>query len=147
MSAREIPAELRERPQWVLWRFEERDGKRTKVPYRADQPQVRASSTDPATWSDFHAVRAHGEEADGVGFVFSEGDDVVGVDLDNCFTDGKLHPEAARVALELDSYAERSVSGTACTCSCTGTSTARAGAVLDRGEAASRSTTARGSSS
>ncbi len=27
-----IPAELRERPPWVLWRYDERDGKPTKVP-------------------------------------------------------------------------------------------------------------------
>ena len=50
-----IPAELRERPQWVVWSAEKRDGKTTKVPYRADL-RGRASSTDPATWSTFDAA-------------------------------------------------------------------------------------------
>lgn len=51
-SLESIPAELRDRAQWVIWRSEERDGKRTKVPYRADGAG-RASTTDPATWTTF----------------------------------------------------------------------------------------------
>jgi putative DNA primase/helicase len=65
-----IPAELRHESRWLVWRAEERDGKRTKVPYRADNPAVRASSTDPATWADFdvaHAVVEAGR-ATGLGF-------------------------------------------------------------------------------
>jgi len=38
----------------VLWRAEPRDGdKPAKVPYRAAEPSMRASSTDPATWATF----------------------------------------------------------------------------------------------
>ena len=29
-----IPPEIGERPQWVLWKYETRQGNRTKVPYR-----------------------------------------------------------------------------------------------------------------
>ena len=36
-----IPAELRNLDQWVVWRLEERDGKPTKVPYRAADPKRR----------------------------------------------------------------------------------------------------------
>jgi putative DNA primase/helicase len=44
-----IPKELTERPQWVLWRYEERAGKLTKIPYT--QCGRRASSTDLTTWT------------------------------------------------------------------------------------------------
>jgi putative DNA primase/helicase len=44
--AENIPEELTERPQWVCWRYEERDGKPTKVPFTPYTP-IRASSTDP----------------------------------------------------------------------------------------------------
>ena len=51
-----VPEELRQLPQWVCWRYEERGGKPTKVPY---QPKGRlASSTDPETWSRFDDVVA-----------------------------------------------------------------------------------------
>ena len=110
VSASAVPAELRERPQWVVWRLEERDGKRTKVPYRADG-SGRASTTDSSTWATFEAALAAAAKADGVGFVFSADDPFVGVDLDHCLAGDHLHPDAAAVVLALDSYTERSVSG------------------------------------
>lgn len=108
MNVDAIPLELRERPQWVLWRGEERDGKRTKVPYRADG-RGRASSTDPATWATFEdtcealAVL----NCDGAGYVFSVHDPYFGLDLD-----GELS-EADRAAIvsKLGTYTEESVSG------------------------------------
>jgi NrS-1 polymerase HBD domain len=106
-----IPAELRERPQWVTWRLEQRDGKTTKVPYDPRSGR-RSSSTDPATWTDFETAASAAGGYDGVGYVFAPDDPFAGVDLDGCYDEhGNLHPEAARVALELDSYAERSVGG------------------------------------
>lgn len=106
MNVAAIPVELRERPQWVVWRREEREGKPTKIPYRADAGG-RASSTDPSTWSGFDAALAAAEAlaVDGIGFVFSSADPYVGVDLDD------LDADAGAVMLALDSYAERSVSG------------------------------------
>jgi primase-polymerase (primpol)-like protein len=44
-----IPDEPTERPQWVCWRYEVRDGKPTKVPYTPGTLR-RASSTDLMTW-------------------------------------------------------------------------------------------------
>jgi hypothetical protein len=105
-----IPIELRERPQWVTWRLEQRDGKTTKVPYDPRSGR-RSSSTDPATWTDFQTAATAGGYS-GVGYVFAPDDPFTGVDLDGCYDEhGKLHPEAARVAFDLDSYAERSVGG------------------------------------
>jgi primase-polymerase (primpol)-like protein len=110
----QIPAEIRERDQWVNWRRERRrDGKGTKVPYRADG-MGRASSTDPATWSTFEAAVAGVEAlpADGIGYVFSADDPFTGIDLDDCLDGDRLHPEAAAIVLLLDSYTEISPSGT-----------------------------------
>lgn len=50
-----IPDELCQLPQWVCWRYEERKGKRTKVPYCAQNGGL-ASSTDPQTWCSFTGV-------------------------------------------------------------------------------------------
>jgi putative DNA primase/helicase len=108
MRVEGIPLELRERRQWVVWRAVERDGKTTKVPYRADGAG-RASSTDPITWATFEAAVAGAEAlaADGIGFVFSEDDPFCGVDLDLELSEA----DRAAIALQLDSYTEESVSG------------------------------------
>jgi putative DNA primase/helicase len=103
-----IPLELRERDQWIIWRFVDRDGRRTKVPYRADGTG-RASTTDPASWSSYDAAVAGAEAlaADGIGFVFTADDPFCGVDLDEELTE----VERETIALALNSYSERSVSG------------------------------------
>src|SRR5829696_3603715 len=68
-----IPAELRELPRWVVWRWGEidaRTGKRKKPPYCPGRPDQHASSTKPGTWGSFTdacAVVRRGD-ADGIGF-------------------------------------------------------------------------------
>jgi primase-polymerase (primpol)-like protein len=111
-----IPGDLASRRQWVVWRLEQRDGKPTKVPYRARVSRNRASSTDPATWATFEAAVGVVEsgKADGLGFVFSEVDPFTGVDLDGCRDpeSGDLNPVAAAIVDELNSYSEISPSQT-----------------------------------
>jgi putative DNA primase/helicase len=104
VSLDRIPAELRERDQWVLWRHEQREGKPTKVPHRVDG-HGRASTTDADTWSTFADAVLASEGADGIGYVFSAEDPYVGVDLD------EINSDAGAIMLALDSYTERSVSG------------------------------------
>jgi putative DNA primase/helicase len=104
MNQDAIPAELRERDQWVIWRVEQRDNKPTKVPHRADG-RGRASTTDAATWSTFADALRASEDADGIGYVFSADDPYVGIDLDD------INSDAGAIMLALDSYTERSVSG------------------------------------
>lgn len=114
MNVEAIPAAMRERDQWVLWRREERGGKLTKVPHRAGAPERKASTTDPASWSDFATAAAMAQTVgvDGLGYVFAADDPFVGVDLDGAIgEDGELTPEAERIVDELDSYTERSPSG------------------------------------
>jgi primase-polymerase (primpol)-like protein len=109
-----IPADLRARRQWVGWRRECRDGKATKVPYRATDPRVRASTTDARTWGSFdQAVAAVDRgKAEGIGFVFADSDPFCGIDLDGCRgEEGELSADAAAIVEELDSYTELSPSG------------------------------------
>ena len=91
-----IPERLTERRQWVNWRLEERDGKRTKVPYTRGTLR-RASSTDLMTWRTFsEALAAYeaGEPSyDGIGFVFCSADPFAGIDLDDC-----RNPESGEVS-------------------------------------------------
>lgn len=114
ISAENIPEELRERPQWVCWRLEERDGKPTKVPY---QPSGRrASATDLMTWSGFeHCVMEAAHHFDGVGFVFSSADPFVGIDLDDCRDpeSGEVSEWAQKILDRVqEGYVEASPSGT-----------------------------------
>ena len=78
-----------------------------------------ASSTNPATWVDFLSVQA-AYEADpnkfsGVGFVFSEDDNLVGIDLDDCYnhqTSSFTNAAMQQLAESVDGYMEVSPSGT-----------------------------------
>lgn len=105
-----LPAELKERRQWVVWRREKRDGKETKVPYTVEGR--RASSTKPSDWTDFATAVEAAEQFDGVGFVFSKDDPYTGIDLDHCATlRGSWRRWSMRIVRNLQSYAEYSVSG------------------------------------
>jgi hypothetical protein len=110
-----VPATLRERRQWVLWRLVHKAGapKPTKIPYQPGG--ALASSTNPATWSTFDDVRAAYEAGgfDGVGFVFAADDPFVGIDLDGCRdpVTGELAPDARAAVDRFQTYTEVSPSG------------------------------------
>ena len=101
--------------QWICWREEERDGKPTKIPVTPGTGGF-ASSTDHETWTDFETALEYAEndEADGLGFVFSEDGPFVGGDLDDCRDpETKSIDEDARdIVNRLDSSTEISPSGT-----------------------------------
>jgi putative DNA primase/helicase len=98
-----IPAELKQRNQWVLWSYEWRRDKGgkcswTKVP---KQPSGKNAKADkPNTWSSFDSVvsfacvHSGSHRFDGIGFVFSDDNDFLGIDLDACRNpeDGTLTP-------------------------------------------------------
>jgi len=110
-----IPETLRERDQWVCWREAERDGKPTKIPVTPGAGGF-ASSTDPETWASFETALEYTEtkHADGVGFVFTDDDPIVGVDIDDCRDPetGDVDDAALDIIGRLDSYTEVSPSGT-----------------------------------
>lgn len=100
--------------RWVGACPEPRNGRITKVPYCAFAPSRRASSTDPATWSDFATAR-RAIESGSLPFIgFMLGGGFVGVDLDKCRNaeTGVIEPWATEIVDLLNSYAEISVSGT-----------------------------------
>jgi hypothetical protein len=103
-----VPAELKSRDQWLVWRFEPGEPKPRKVPYSPSTGH-RASSTDPATWSslDLALSAAAAGEYEGIGFVVTSADDIVGVDLDDCMdAAGNIHHEARALVDRLSSYTE-----------------------------------------
>ena len=111
-----IPHELRLTRQWVNWKEIHRDGRPTKIPV---QPSgIPASSTDTKTWSNFDAVASAASKFSGCGFVFTDSDCYVGVDLDGCrdVKTGKLEDWAKEVVDMLGTYTEVSPSGTGVKC-------------------------------
>lgn len=115
----QIPDSLVELPQWVVWRYAERDGNLTKVPYQLPDykgESYPAASDNPKTWTSFSSAfdtfSSAPEFWNGVGFVFSPDDPYFGVDVDNCLLpDGDVKSWAQPVLARFsDSYAEISPS-------------------------------------
>ncbi len=121
-----IPAELRGRKQWVVWKYKtidegypegfqlESEKKKTKVLYNPFFPSNKSSSTDSDKWSDFNLAMFvyKNERFDGIGFVFSNIDPYIGIDFDHCFnSDGILKPQWNEYVERFDSYTEISPSG------------------------------------
>jgi hypothetical protein len=116
MAPIRVPDGLAELDQWVIWRYEDRDGgKPTKVPYQASGSY--ASTIDPATWCSWDesqkVLQQDPKRWSGIGFVFAESDPFFGIDLDQCLdAAGKLKPWAQPIMQRFgDSYAEISPSG------------------------------------
>jgi len=110
-----IPETLCDREQWVCWKKTQRDGKATKIPVTLGGGGF-ASSTDSETWAGFEIALEYARtgKADGVGFVFTDDDPIVGVDLDDCRDPetGEVDKDAQDIIERLDSYTEVSPSGT-----------------------------------
>ena len=115
-SVEAIPATLRQIPRWIVWDYVDyNDGKKPrKVPITPGRDHGLNYNTASA-WRPFDAVL---EEAGrrgglGIGFVFSDDDDLVGVDLDNAMDDaGNLKPWAQEIVGTFPTWAESSPSGT-----------------------------------
>ncbi|EGQ3193254.1 TPA: DNA primase [Staphylococcus pseudintermedius] len=119
VNALEIPEELKELPNWVLWRAE-LDNKRNeykKVPYSF--AGYRASSTNDDSWTVFDPIYKTYEQQNkynGIGFVLSEKDDYVVLDIDNAIDDnGQLITDLANDIVQI-TYCEISPSGTGVHC-------------------------------
>lgn len=93
-----IPQELKERPQWLQWYY---DDEGTKVPI--------GTSNDPSTWKSFDQLRGSR-----IAYVISEDDHYTGIDLDDCIVDGSLTELASEIFEKFSgiAYAEISPSGT-----------------------------------
>ena len=112
-----IPLELKRIARWVLWDFievGEEDAKRwSKVPLQVNGKT--ASTNNPATWTDFMTVEQAYKTGkySGIGFVFTQDDDLCGIDLDDCFDESnKLSEFAETIRQNVTGYVEVSPSGT-----------------------------------
>lgn len=115
MNFDNIPLELRQLVQWVVWKLEQPfGGKPTKVPYNPKNG-FHASSTDRKTWGSFDEAKSayvNGNGAyNGIGFVFSKDDPYCGIDLDAAQGDTEIQQRQQAIFEYVDSYAELSPSG------------------------------------
>ena len=106
---------LREQQVWVCWHWFWNGKKWTKPPYRADNPDRNASSSDPATWGTYEQAteQVRAGRADGIG-VALKGRNLGGVDLDHCRDPetGVIEPWAEeRLQQFPGAYVEATVSG------------------------------------
>lgn len=111
-----FPKELTALPQWICWRLEPdpKGDKPRKVPYDPKTGR-KASSTNPATWATLPEAEAACARYTftGLGFVFTEESNIVGVDIDHCReADGSLNDTACAILEKYPSYTEISPSGT-----------------------------------
>ncbi|MGX0627490.1 phage/plasmid primase, P4 family [Staphylococcus haemolyticus] len=119
VNALEIPEELKELPQWVLWRAEWNDKKQEfkKVPYKSGG--YKASSTKRDDWSSFdfvYKILENNKLYKGLGFVLSKDDDYIVLDIDNAIDEnGQINSDLALEMTEL-TYCEMSPSGTGLHC-------------------------------
>jgi len=107
-----VPTELKALPQWVVWRAEpnpDPSKKPIKKPYQPNKPVYGASTTDPNHWTTFDKAIFVMYEHDftGIGFVFTEDDPYIGLDVDHLVDDDTRWYWANRA----DTYIERSQSG------------------------------------
>ena len=71
-----VPRTLKDIPQWVVWKYETRDGKETKVPYdaKSNGNHFYAKVNDSSTWASFNRAAEmadilSGHDYSGIGFM------------------------------------------------------------------------------
>jgi putative DNA primase/helicase len=116
-----VPSALKEYRQWVCWKYQEiktnsaGEYRQTKLPINPKTRQA-AKTNAPHTWGNFseciEAANTFGFE--GIGFVLTDNDPFVAIDLDNCrdATTGSIEEWALQEVSQFDSYTEISPSGT-----------------------------------
>lgn len=108
-----IPAEMKTQCRWMCFKIT--DGK--KMPVSVHSGKV-VSVTDSENWADYGTalkyLEKHQSEVSSLGYVFAEGDGMVGIDLDDCLNEeGKPCNELVKELVErTNTYVERSISGT-----------------------------------
>lgn len=115
-----FPAELCNRKQWLVWRFEDNElgSKPRKMPYyvggkrRTGKQGSDDDRASLATYDDASAFAA-ANRYDGLGFAFLPDDGLIGIDLDGCFEtdDTERHERAVKIIKACDSFTELSPSG------------------------------------
>lgn len=103
-----LPNELIQNGRFCCWRYEQRNGRKTKVPYQPESGQ-RAKSNDEEGFTSY-TVAAQAKGYDGIGIGVFKG--ICAIDLDHCISDsGFYSPVAAKIVALMHSYTEYSPSG------------------------------------
>lgn len=106
-----VPAELKQKQNWVLWKLETVDERLTKVPYSVGRG--KAASNNPATWTTYEAaVTGATIDAQGGVGIMTDGS-FIGWDLDGCRNPqtGEITPWAQSIIDALRVYTEITPSG------------------------------------
>ena len=102
VSSAAIPQSLRDTPRWICWDYmDSGDGKKPRKVPLGKGTDYGTNYNDPSAWRTFSSVMTEASEREGVGigFVFSDADDIVGIDLDNSYDEqGWLKPWAREIA-------------------------------------------------
>jgi putative DNA primase/helicase len=81
-----LPKDIKENGRFCLWRYEEQNGRTTKIPYQVNGK--RASSKNIRHFASFAEVLKAASQYDGIGMgVFAP---FAALDIDNCVLDGRL---------------------------------------------------------
>jgi len=113
-----IPIDLKMIPRFCLWNYTlVGDGETKKWSKLPVQPNGKAaSSTNPATWTDFFTAQKAYEDGNfsGIGFVFTGDDNLIGIDIDDCRVcdTGEISEFAQKIIDDVEGYCEVSPSGT-----------------------------------
>lgn len=108
-----IPAEMKEQCRWMCFKI--LDGK--KMPVSVHNGKV-ASVTDSTNWADYSTaleyLKNHKSNVSNLGYVFADGDNMIGIDLDDCLDESgePINEQVKELVERTNTYVERSVSGT-----------------------------------
>lgn len=99
-----LPSEIKKLDRWVV------------APANVKRPMCvfdnyPASTTDPNTWGSFSELTQHLNNDCYAGFVFSDCDDIIGIDFDHVIESGAIRQDVLDVVNEIGSYTEYSKSG------------------------------------
>lgn len=103
-----LPQELKDYPYFCGWKYETRNGSRTKVP-----KSVKGHNADNSNLDDFCSfseIIGHMDNYDGLGIAITG--DMAAIDIDHCIEDGVLSDMASEIVEKVNTYAEISPSGT-----------------------------------
>lgn len=119
-----VPSELAELKRWILWRMEYRDGVRKgrKVPFYVSgqnrsgdlggQKDLSLMVNLKSAKSALDEFESKNDFEGGIGFCFIDGDNITGIDLDNCFDENGNPSDVFNDIYTLaESYTEYSPSG------------------------------------
>jgi primase-polymerase (primpol)-like protein len=112
-----IPHVLLSCPQWVCWRYVDR-GQGRKLDKQPVNPRTLANAGVhwANTWTGFEEayatyLRHQSQTIHGIGFVLTQDDPYVAIDLDACLHKAQIERRAEQVVNDLGSYTEISSSG------------------------------------